>query len=256
MLMPIFMVLGLWIYTRTLWKPVWTMVLAQLTVLFVLFPWAYRNHNLSGRWIFTSTSVGATLVTGLGEFRNPWGLGPTDEDRAKEAAAVGIPSPWFSDADLHFRKLFLQCIIEKPTAYLGTVVRRVPLVAAPPFTFGFSNPAKTKTFTQMREGHQDRYDVLRSQTLYFLKAYWDYLGMAALAFLCTLSVTVLCFKEWRNPIIFFLLCPHLYCISSHILTHLEPRFLLPTIFCWLFGLSYVFVLLREKRTVPKHPTAI
>ena len=52
-------------------------------------------------------------------------------------------------------------------------------------------------------------------------------------FLCTVSMPV---REWRRfPLMFLLLTPPLYSIGSHMLTHMEERFLLPSTFCLLLG---------------------
>ena len=42
------------------------MAIIQSIVFILLTPWAYRNHEICGRWIFTSTATGWTLVGGLG----------------------------------------------------------------------------------------------------------------------------------------------------------------------------------------------
>jgi hypothetical protein len=94
MLMPLFVGLGLWLYTRRFWQSFSAMVFAQVVVFLVLSPWAFRNYGICGRWVFTSSGVGATLITGLGEFNNPWGFGYTDEDRYKQAVLQGFSSAW------------------------------------------------------------------------------------------------------------------------------------------------------------------
>ncbi len=98
-LLPPFMFLGLWAYTRRFSRSVAGAVIAQAVVYAMLFPWALRNYNYSERWIFTSTSVGPTLITGLGEFDNSWGFGHTDQARRVQAAEQGFESPWSPEAD-------------------------------------------------------------------------------------------------------------------------------------------------------------
>lgn len=241
--MPLFMVLGLWAYTRHLIHSIKAMILAQVVVLLVLLPWAYRNHTLCGRWIFTSTSVGGTLINGLGEFNNAWGIGGLDEDRAREAAAQGLATPWDSEADLYFRDMFWQRIRQRPGAYILTVVKRLPLVLATPYGFGYSNPHKVHSFTQiMQQSGEDRYQIIKTHPLYVIMAYWDYLVIGSFTLCCVVCVVVFFIKErYRRGLVLLLVCPHLYSIMSHLLTHLEPRFLLPSVFCWLIGFGYVLV---------------
>jgi 4-amino-4-deoxy-L-arabinose transferase-like glycosyltransferase len=247
MLMPAFLVLGLWAYTRRLIRSLSAMVLTQMVVLLVLFPWAYRNYNLSNRWIFTSTSVGATLITGLGKFTNPWGFGHADEDRHKQAAAQGIPSAWTSEADLYFRKLFVKSVKEEPGAFFKAVLLRIPFAIATPYDWGFANPVRLqiKGGTRQAQDHRDsvlrsRLKVLNSRPLYMLAAYWDRLIIMILSVCSFISVGVLFVKEWQNRgLVFLLVAPHVYAILAHLITHMQPRFILPTMYCWLIGLGYM-----------------
>jgi 4-amino-4-deoxy-L-arabinose transferase-like glycosyltransferase len=246
MLMPLFMGLGLWMYTWHFWQSFAAMILVQMVVFMVLSPWAYRNHGISGRWVFTSSSVGATLITGLGEFHNPWGFGYTDGDRHEQAKLQGFPSAWSPEADHYFRKLFFQSIQQQPKAYVQSVIYRLPLALMPPLDWGYANPYKTQSFTELREAGIDRYQALIRKFKYILVAYWDVLVISVLGFCNLFFVFVLFFKERKRfGFILLLLSPHIYSILSHILTHMEPRFLLPSIFCWLIALGYVLALQRH-----------
>jgi 4-amino-4-deoxy-L-arabinose transferase-like glycosyltransferase len=240
MLMPLFMGLGLWMYTWRFWQSFSAMVFIQVIVFIVLFPWAYRNHGISGRWIFTSSGVGPTLITGLGEFHNPWGFGYTDEDRHKQAMLQGFSSAWGPEADHYFRKLFFKSIQQQPMAYLQSIVYRLPLVLMPPLDWGYANPYKTQSFTELREAGIDRYQAIIHKFKYILEAYWDVLIISVVGFCNLFFVFIIFFKERKQfGFILLLLSPHIYSILSHVLTHMEPRFLLPSIFCWLIALGYV-----------------
>ena len=138
------------------------------------------------------------------------------------------------------RKLFWKSVKERPFAYVMTMVRRLPLALATPFTFGYQNPWKTQYFSEAREAGQDRYQVVRQRPLYVLAAYWDRLAMGGLTFVSLLSALFMLIKERRSfGLLLLLFSPHLYSIASHIVTHLEPRFLLPSMFSVLIGLAYV-----------------
>jgi 4-amino-4-deoxy-L-arabinose transferase-like glycosyltransferase len=240
LLVAVVMLFGLWAYTRRFWHSLFAVGVMQLVAVLLLTPWAYRNYNICGRLIFTSTSVGGTLITGLGEFDNPWGFGGTDEDRMRQATAQGISSPWDCEGDLYFQGLFFKSIQEHPGAYLMSIVKRLPLVLATPYGFGFQNPWKTQTFTEARESGADRYQVLLRQPWYVLAAYWDYLAMSGFALLCFMATLVMTVKERdKAGIILLLISPYLYSVGTHILTHMEPRFLLPSMFCLMPGLAYV-----------------
>lgn len=242
LLAPIAMLPFLWACLRRLLPAVLGTVMVMVVALATLSPWAHRNHVLYDRWIFTSSGAGATLVTGLGEFRNPWGIGATDTDRHEEARANGFVSAWIPEADQYFRQVWWQAVSSQPTAYLRLMIKRLPIALAPPFEFGFDNPLRTRTFTDSRKAGQDRYQAVLSDPKYLLAAYWDNLLMAALsgvALLASLWWLVLDNQRWA--MILLVLSPHLYSIATHVIIHVEPRFLLPSMFGLLIGLAFVVV---------------
>jgi hypothetical protein len=240
MLLPVFMAFALWLYTRRFVYSITTMISIQILVLIVLFPWAYRNHELNGRWIFTSTSVGATLITGLAEFNNPWGFGAYDEDRHEQAVAQGFESAWAPEADQYFRKLFIHSIRENPSGFIRSIILRIPMALFTPYDWGFDNPYRKKSFRVLRDEGKDRYIVFFKQTSYFLKAYWDriLMGLISFASLVGIFLFFLSPKNSNKILLFLMISPHVYSILTHMITHLEPRFLIPSAFCWLIGFAY------------------
>jgi len=259
LLLPVALGLGAWAITRQFWVSVRNLLTVQIIALALLLPWAWRNHELSGRWIFTSTSVGPTLITGLGEFDNPWGFGGSDRDRGKEAAAQGFVGPWSPEADAYFRGVFWQSVAQHPWGYGVSVAKRLPLAVAPPLDWGLQNPWKDETFLAARQNeHQDRYAVLTARFGHTLLAYGDELVVAGVCLLALVGWGWLLFRE-RNrwALGAFLLCPHLYAVGSHILTHFEPRFLLPSLGWLLIALAYGIVTIGEtKNRLSKMPGQI
>ena len=237
---PLVFFLCLWFWTR---KPVLSarrMVLVQAVALIVLMPWAIRNHALSGKWIFTSTSAGGVLINGLGSFENPWGFGYDDAALWQLAASEGIDGPFTPDGDAHFRALFLESIRSEPLAYAESVARRLPLAIATPYELGYRARDTGKTFAMLRAEGLDRYEALRQQPLAIAKAYAVPLSMAGLTFVCLLSCIAMLVCERRVlPVLALLLSLHVYSIASHSLVNLHPRYLVPTSFCWLIGLACV-----------------
>lgn len=239
LLLPLGLAPGLWLWTRRMTRAIQITVMVQGLALLMLLPWAWRNHEICGRWVFTSTSPGGTLVSGLGEFHNVWGFGYADADRAREAAAQGFSSPWSPEADEYFRGVFFKAISDHPRDFLLSVLRRVPLAIILPQSFGFANPKKTQTFTEAREEGKDRFQVLRERPFKVLTAYWDYLLVGGLNFLGFIACGVMLVVErGRRGLVFFLISPHLYGIGAHLLTHLEPRYLLPSLFVLPIGLGW------------------
>ena len=220
-----------------------SMLLAQLVAMLVLLPWAARNHDLTGRWIFTSTSAGATLICGLGEFSNPWHIGYEDADRARMAKEHGIDSPWSSEADLYFRQVFWSAVREHPGAWALAVLRRLPLALASPHSVGYVNPAKTIDFAHdATSTGRDRYAAIAAHPGYVLQAYGDRLLTAGISLLCALASVLLLWKvPQRRAAVWFILSAHAYGVASHVAVHVEPRFLLPSCFGLLFALAWLLL---------------
>jgi 4-amino-4-deoxy-L-arabinose transferase-like glycosyltransferase len=241
LLVPVAYGFALWIYTRRFWRSMLAMITIQAVALTLLTPWAYRNHQLCGRWIFTSSDTGWALIGGLSEYNNPWHIVGTDEHIIAEAHKQGFYAPESPEADLYFQNLFWQSIRSKPLGYLSSVVKRVPMAILAPQTFGFKNPYKTSRFTDaLVEQGKDRYDVILSKPMYVIKAYWEYLLMGAISvagLLCSLAMLFL--ERRRFGLVFLLLSPHLYSIGAHLLIHYEPVYVLPSMFSFLIGLAYV-----------------
>jgi 4-amino-4-deoxy-L-arabinose transferase-like glycosyltransferase len=240
LLVPVAYGFALWMYTGRFRRSILAMAVMQAVALILLIPWAYRNHQLCGRWIFTATSVGCTLINGLSEYNNAWGFGGLDEDRVVEAHKQGFYAPESPEADLYFQSLFWESIRSKPLGYLMTIVKRLPMAILAPQGFGFNNPYKTGTFSSAIQQGRDRYDVIFSKPWYVIKAYWEYLLMGAVSVAGLVSSIIMLFLERRRfALVFLLLSPHLYAIGVHLLTHYEPIFVLPSMFSFLLGLAYV-----------------
>jgi 4-amino-4-deoxy-L-arabinose transferase-like glycosyltransferase len=240
LLVPVAYGFSLWLYTRRFWRSMLATATIQLIALIVLMPWAYRNHQVCGRWIFTSTSMGWTLIDGLGTYNNAWGINGLDKYRYIEAKEQGFSSPASSEADLYFQKIFWEDVKSKPWGYMTAVAKRIPLAIIGTQSFGFKNPLKTSRFSHSMDKGKDRFDVVFSKPIYVLKAYWDWLFMGIVGFAGFVCSIIMLFCERRRfGLIFLLLSPHLYSIGAHLLIHYEPRFVLPSMFSFLIGLAYV-----------------
>lgn len=244
--LPIALILASWGFGFKIGKVVRSALVMQVVCVLCLFPWAWRNHALTGRWIFTGTAVGPTLITGLAEYANPWGFKPADTDRQTQSLAHGIENWTSPEADTYFRQLFWQSIKESPRGYMMSVLKRIPLAVAPPLDSGFDNPLRQNSFVQVRQTQGlDRYAAIKAAPGRFFLAYADLLVIAGILLLALLAWVYLFWQEpARRSGLFFLFCPHLYAVSVHLLTHLEPRFLLPSIGFLLISLGYLWARFR------------
>lgn len=215
------------------------MLLAQVTALCLLAPWALRNHELTGRWIFTSTAIGCTLIAGIGEFHNPWNYGYADEDTIAFTARAGIHGQSTSEADVYCRKIYWQNLQEHPDAIALAAVRRLPIAFLAPHSLGVVNRFKTKTFTQQAAAGKDRYQAILADPLYVLGAYADRLLMVLFSIACLFGLGLMYKHEkLHRRELFLLLSAHLYSIAAHAVIHVEPRYLLPSFFVYLLGLAW------------------
>ena len=241
MALPVFYGLAMWAFSRRFGRSFASFAVMQGLVFVLLLPLGYRNHRATGQWIFTSTAAGAVMIHGLGMFDNPWGFGMDDSDRVREAAAQGIEGLSSPEANAYFKQVFVKSVLEHPGGFVMSVVKRLPAAFATPYDFGFENQWRTQSFTQAREAGMDRYQVMRERPLYVLAAYGPRMVMAGLSFLGFLCCVFMLWVERRHAgLILLLLAPHLYSLSAHLpLTHMQPYYVMPSAFCWLFGLGYV-----------------
>jgi 4-amino-4-deoxy-L-arabinose transferase-like glycosyltransferase len=256
--LPMALAVGAWAITREFWPSLKAALLVQCICFVVLLPWASRNHGLTGRWLFTGSVVGPTLITGLAEFHNPWGYGVSDMDRQAQARAAGLESWTSSAADVYFRQLFFRSIEEKPYGYLMAVAKRVPFAVAPPLDIGLENPYRKSSFAERRQANgSDRYAAVRKAPFRILLAYGDMLAMAGVTFLALVAWAYLAWRERRQwGLCLFLFMPHFYAVSTHLLTHFEPRFLSPSIGFLLIGLGYVAALIAARRSTSSPSVAM
>lgn len=241
-LLPIFLVVGLWAYTRHFFRSLSAMLLTQLVVILVLLPWAYRNHRVLGHWMFTTTGPGPVLVAGLGQFSNPWGFIHSDIDLHERAYAQGISYAWAPEADAFFKQLFLYSVKQDPMAWAGIVARRVPMALATPYYWGYDNPTRDLSFIPSNKQSEDRYQMVLRRPAHILAKFWDRGVMALVSLCCSVSVVVLLVKErHRWGLIVLLLSPHLFAVISHVLVMWGSKYVIPTVFCWLMAFAYVIM---------------
>lgn len=200
-------------------------VFAALFVV-ILFPWALRNHRLTGHWIFTSLGAGNTLWEGLGEIDNPWGAVCDDSVTKAWLAEKGIA--WHSmEADNYTKALFLDAIQSHPKAYMKVLAYRVPNVLFPRQFWGIVYDSGTDVQSILAEkGKKDGLMyILRHHPGALLERFGN-LCLQALDWLwLVLSIpAIFTVGRKRWPVI---VLPCVYFISTSFIIHVEPRYILP-----------------------------
>lgn len=228
-----FMGLGLVMMRQSLVRAIFDAAVIGTVVIMMLLPWALRNFKVFGSPLITSTSLGATLVSGLGEHPNPWDLSCSNIERSQEARAAGFETPFGIEADRFFRKRYWKYIYERPDGFARAVVYRLWQPVATPHDWGIRSGYRTVGFSKLaQEGR-----ILSSLPYIFL-AFWPHLISAAIIFAGTLSILYVIAREGiRSPFGFLVLIP-VYAAATHVLTHIEPRYLLPAAFVHLAALVY------------------
>ena len=230
-----FFIAGLWVYWHRFWRSVAIGVGILAVSLATLFPWAYRNYKSAGQWLFTSSSLGGGLINELGMYPNPWGFGPYDVDRDREAAAQGIPTAWNIEADTYFRKVFVEAVKAHPDAYLKILLKRCWEPIATPHDWGLKVKARTIPFSEIR--NQDK---ILSSVGYIIRAFWPQVISCGVMFISLIGLLFMLLREWRRrPLIIFIFLVPLYAALSHIFTVMFPYYLLPGAFAQVMGLGYL-----------------
>ena len=230
-----FLVIGLFWTAMKAWKILAIGIGMAALSLVVLTPWTVRNYDLAGRIIVTSTSVGATLVSGLGAVPNPWGFGPSDVDRAKEAAQRGIPTPFNAEADAYFRGVFWDAVKKHPGTYLKQLLRRSWMPLAPPHDWGLVSKFKARPFHELR-----RQGAIFANLIDLAVAHWPRIISGALMLIGHIGLVLMYLRERKaRPVIITLFLVWAYAAFSHIFTLMVPFYLLPAAFVPLIGLAYL-----------------
>ncbi len=83
----------------------------------ILLPWAYRNHSISGHWVYTSLWSGASLYDGL----NPTATGASDMEFFERDALMRRMSEY--EADRYYRAAAFRYALDNPlrTAQLAAI---------------------------------------------------------------------------------------------------------------------------------------
>lgn len=201
----------------------------------ILLPWGLRNERVNDNFNITSTSLGGTLVTGLGAFPNPWELGPSDIDRKKEAEQVGIKTPFEKNGDTYFKSKFKSYVAEKPFYYVKSLFMRSAFFVAAPYYWGNKKVNRTKSFSSIKRDGK----ILESFT-YIIKVFWGELLSAIISLTSFIVLILLIFTESRSLLTYFISVNYFHVFLTHIPIHAATNYVYPIIFCNILLLVHFF----------------
>lgn len=228
LLLPVGLFLALWAWRRRFWSTLgWTAGM-QVAVVVMLVPWMVWTWRATGTMLLTCTTSGGTAYESLGEDpKNRWGIVLSDEWLIEDAVKRGYPTAWCHDADVFYRRQFIEHLREDPVYYLRLVlVHRLPLALAPPYQVFQEDPDSEFRFSKvMQKEGLSRWGVVRKYPMKVVARFGPRLIMLGLSGLLTLNlfwVLVAMRRRWRQMA--WLLVPWLYVVGTMVLLKfVEPR---------------------------------
>ena len=222
--------------------------LMGLVMALLVLPWAIRNQRVMGRLTPGTTAVGMSLVMGVGQFANPYGISPQDGWSGDQAHAAGFES--FDDvgADSMFRARFRRIAAENPALIASGMMKRFLLAIATPYHFGYENPFYAG------HGFYEYHDreglgplaALRRHPVEILRAYWDrflFVPISVLLFAATLGMF---FLVQRRGVALLIALPWAYLVAVHLNFLLTTRMLVPGVFAQILALGVCVANLRGR----------
>lgn len=203
--------------------------LAMFVAFLCLLPWAIRNHNAYGRWIFTRCTLAQNTWVGFGEVPNPVGAVASEEVTLRQMQAEGFKGTSNSTLDFEdFIKPKVEAAIRDHRLwYWGLVLKRIPMaLIANRIPWGVFQDQNV-TYHKMFEHNTNQKSMLR-YTYFMAKNNPGFLFtklldlLLLLAAICGLYLRRNDWKKWG-----FLATIPAYFIAVHIPIHIEGRYMVP-----------------------------
>ena len=215
--------------------------IAVITIL-ILTPWALTNKKNTGEFNPTSTSLGATLITGLSILPNPWNLGPTDYERFAEAQQQGYISPFEYEANEMFTNRFVEYVKEEPLYYTKACLYRTGYFIAAPHSWGLEADKYAKTYSELR----NQGAVLGSIN-YLVSKYWSQLISSLISVLCFLALIVFLVKHNNITHKLIIVAVIISVWLSHVFIHITPVYIMSIYPLQCFLLAFLIFKVKNKK---------
>lgn len=213
-----------------------------ILTLLILTPWGMLNKQRTGEFNPTSTSLGATLVTGLAVLPNPWNLGPTDYDRFAEAQQQGYISPFEYEANTMFTNRFVEYVKEEPLYYTKACLYRTGYFIAAPHSWGLEADKYAKTYSELR----NQGAVLGSIN-YLVSRYWSQLISSLISVLCFLALIVFLVKHNNITHKLIIVAVIISVWLSHVFIHITPVYIMSIYPLQCFLLAFLIFKVKNKK---------
>lgn len=228
-----------------------TFLIFNLGVTFIttilLLPWALRNQQLTGHLLFSSTSFGATCITGLAALPNPWNLGASDLDRREEAKLVGMQSPFEYEANTYFTNRWKMYVKQEPLFYLKTILYRTVYFILTPYNWGIEKKGAYNSFSQSRtEGS------LFQKIPELISSYWDVMLSIFFSICSLISASYLLIKRKQKIFLTFSCLLVLNIFLSHIFIYITSTYLIPLIFIQIACIVFAWDTFTKYRNQTPH----
>lgn len=215
-----------------------------LITLILLTPWALSNKRQYNEFNPTSTSLGATLVTGVSILPNQWGLGTTDFDRFEEAQSQGFESPFEFEANNYFKMKFKEYINDNPVYYLKTCLYRTVYFIFAPHSWGIEHSKYEKSFSQVKnEG------TIKDSFFYLLNTYWSQLISSLVSFLSFIFFIRYVKQPENNPLNLIILSVIICVWGSHVFIHMTSVYIMSLYPLQCFLISHTVMHYKKKKLI-------
>lgn len=250
MLLWVFLAAALLVKQQGWLRPIVSAAILAATLYACLLPWAVRNYQSCGQWMWGTSVTGQTIFKGIGQYDNPWGIRHHDPYSQRIAREQGFESDLIPEANEYFKQRVKEHFKENPGYFFKAALRRLPWILATPFGTGYINPYKTKgmfSYYREKEGLWPGQVLLRYPG-YVIRAYWERVLTMVISAAGSLSMLLLIFLGWkqRRDVAVFLALP-LYLILLHTSTLFCARYLVAMIPFQMMAIGMVVSVMLERK---------
>ena len=211
------------------------------------------GYNKHAYGYFFVGPVGQNLIEALGEYDNPWGIGPSDHGFTEFMKPYRLKFGT-QEYDNKAKEIAFDLIREKPFFYLKTIFYRIPQLLFPGCTWLYNY--SSETLTMIRETYDDLMNIsISNRVLHILGlvkknpiVIIDYIAHRIyVRFFFLLGYIGFFLMLLRRHYFAFTLLFFVGIVASYpaILSHIEDRYLVPYYSVFAFAIGYLVFMFCE-----------